>query len=87
MLWRGGQRWTAYADVTACRLYCDGRRRESSRTALTNLREPQASPEHHGKHGRHSDSDRNIKQSIAHGSPFWLGQTSARDARKLPNSG
>jgi hypothetical protein len=31
-LGRGGSHWTAYADATACRLLCDGRRGESSRT-------------------------------------------------------
>ena len=51
------------------------------------MHEPQASPEHHDKHRRHSDSDRNIKQSIAHGSPLLLGQASARHARKLLNGG
>jgi hypothetical protein len=38
------------------------------------MHEPQASPEHHDKHGRHGDSDRNIKQSIAHGGAPSRGQ-------------
>ena len=33
------------------------------------MHEPQGSPEHHDKHGRHGHSDRNIKQGIAHESP------------------